>query len=114
MKHCPQCKRTYSDDSLRFCLDDGSVLARDPNATLPYSPTTYDAVPPTEVLKSPAPSATLAISSSPRPESPGRAGATSNSSSPILTAGVISIAVLLLILTSVGVAFVYKYRKGPD
>lgn len=116
MKHCPQCKRTYRDDSLRFCLDDGTVLARDPNPTLPYGSTTYDAVPPTEVLKSPAssPRHTPAISSSPRPESPGRAGATSNSSSPVLTAGVISIAVLLLILTSVGLAFVYKYRKGPD
>ena len=72
MKHCPQCKRTYGDDSLRFCLDDGTVLARDPNATLPYGPTTYDAVPPTEALKSPTPLAghTPAISSSPPPESP--------------------------------------------
>ena len=116
MKFCPQCKRTYSDDSLRFCLDDGTVLARDPNATLPYGPATYDAVPPTEVFRSPASSArqTPTISSSLRPESQGGAGATSRSSNPILTAGVISIAVLLLILTAVGVAFVYKYRKGSD
>jgi hypothetical protein len=26
MKICPSCRRTYSDDSLNFCLDDGSVL----------------------------------------------------------------------------------------
>jgi hypothetical protein len=26
MKHCPQCKRTYADASLNFCLDDGSKL----------------------------------------------------------------------------------------
>jgi hypothetical protein len=26
MKHCPQCKRTYDDNSLNFCLDDGSDL----------------------------------------------------------------------------------------
>lgn len=26
MKTCPTCRRTYSDDGLNFCLDDGSVL----------------------------------------------------------------------------------------
>lgn len=26
MKRCPKCQRTYEDDSLNFCLDDGSVL----------------------------------------------------------------------------------------
>ncbi|MEO7509196.1 MAG: hypothetical protein ABIZ95_18255 [Pyrinomonadaceae bacterium] len=26
MKKCPQCQREYSDNSLRFCLDDGAVL----------------------------------------------------------------------------------------
>lgn len=26
MKKCPQCGRDYNDDSLRFCLDDGSEL----------------------------------------------------------------------------------------
>jgi tetratricopeptide (TPR) repeat protein len=35
MKHCPTCKRTYADDSLRFCLEDGSILSAsgDPQAT---------------------------------------------------------------------------------
>ena len=41
MKHCPQCDRTYDDDSLRFCLEDGALLERgaptlDPNATVLY------------------------------------------------------------------------------
>ena len=27
MKQCPQCRTTYTDDSLRFCLADGTVLA---------------------------------------------------------------------------------------
>jgi hypothetical protein len=27
MKICPQCRQTYSDDGLNFCLNDGSVLA---------------------------------------------------------------------------------------
>jgi tetratricopeptide (TPR) repeat protein len=35
MKSCPTCKRTYADDSLRFCLEDGSILSAsfDPQAT---------------------------------------------------------------------------------
>lgn len=43
MKDCPKCKRTYADDTLRFCLDDGSILSAsfDPQATQrmpgPYS-----------------------------------------------------------------------------
>jgi hypothetical protein len=27
MKRCPQCKRTYSDDTFSFCLADGSLLS---------------------------------------------------------------------------------------
>lgn len=42
MKHCPKCKREY-DDGLRFCLEDGTALARadvsprnaEPTAVLP-------------------------------------------------------------------------------
>jgi hypothetical protein len=42
MKRCPQCNRTYTDDALSFCLDDGSPLlstgapASDPGATVQY------------------------------------------------------------------------------
>src|ERR1041385_7544625 len=43
MKRCPQCNRTYSDDALSFCLDDGSPLVStaapssfDPSATVQY------------------------------------------------------------------------------
>ncbi len=43
MKHCPKCKREYDDDSLRFCLEDGTALTRlhvsqksaEPTAVLP-------------------------------------------------------------------------------
>ena len=40
MKRCPACKRVYTDETLRFCLDDGVALIReqasapDPYATL--------------------------------------------------------------------------------
>jgi hypothetical protein len=26
MKCCPKCKRTYSDDTISFCLEDGAIL----------------------------------------------------------------------------------------
>lgn len=36
MKHCQTCNRTYTDESLSYCLDDGSPLSAgpDPEATL--------------------------------------------------------------------------------
>jgi hypothetical protein len=33
LKRCPTCKRTYDDDTLSFCLEDGTPLTRDPSAT---------------------------------------------------------------------------------
>jgi hypothetical protein len=41
MKRCPECRRDYYDDSLLYCLDDGSALLdgpgsdRTPTAVLP-------------------------------------------------------------------------------
>ncbi len=35
MKICPQCNKTYSDDTLNFCLDDGSVLTRQDGSSSP-------------------------------------------------------------------------------
>lgn len=29
MKHCPQCNRTYTDETLNFCLEDGETLVSD-------------------------------------------------------------------------------------
>jgi len=51
MKRCPQCNRTYTDDALSFCLDDGSPLVSasapssfDPGATVQY-PQSRDTTP---------------------------------------------------------------------
>ena len=41
MKRCPQCDRTYADESISFCLADGQLLSpslRDAAATLPLTP----------------------------------------------------------------------------
>src|SRR5882672_6030416 len=40
MKSCPTCRRTYPDDSLAFCLMDGSVLSA------PYDPEATQRIPP--------------------------------------------------------------------
>jgi hypothetical protein len=52
MKRCPQCNRTYTDEALSFCLDDGSPLVSmaapssfDPSATVQY-PQGRDTSPP--------------------------------------------------------------------
>lgn len=40
MKQCPSCRRTYADDTLSFCLEDGSPLAPQtaPEITQRYTP----------------------------------------------------------------------------
>ncbi len=45
MKICPTCRRTYEDDGLNFCLEDGSVLTFSPR----------DAAEPTLVMNQPRP-----------------------------------------------------------
>lgn len=51
MKRCPQCNRTYADDALSFCLDDGAPLISasappyDSSATVQY-PQARDTTPP--------------------------------------------------------------------
>ncbi|MCA1589457.1 MAG: hypothetical protein LC734_03510, partial [Acidobacteria bacterium] len=32
MKRCPECRRDYYDDTLSFCLDDGSALLEGPSS----------------------------------------------------------------------------------
>lgn len=109
MKRCPKCNRAYEDETLRFCLEDGSPLfdARDSEA-----PAT-EILPArgTPTLRSTGP--TVPSYQSPgdvRPETP--AGRASN---PILTAGVIAIVLLLLALVAIVGVFVFRQSdKDPD
>ena len=61
MKRCPTCKRTYTDLSLNFCLEDGTPLTADappvdPNATIRYPSARATAEPPpTEIYQPPPP-----------------------------------------------------------
>jgi TonB family protein len=51
MKHCPTCNRTYTDESLNFCLADGAFLSAptDPQPTV-ASPTARSTESPTEII----------------------------------------------------------------
>jgi hypothetical protein len=71
MKRCPSCKRTYTDTSLNFCLEDGTPLvqdappAPDPNATVRYpAPRDTAEPPPTEIYR---PDTPVVTSPSPPP-----------------------------------------------
>src|SRR5881296_1704503 len=57
MKRCPQCRRRFSDDTLNFCLDDGSPLLPEPDSdpTLISPTVAAPPIPPwTEVPSSPS------------------------------------------------------------
>lgn len=47
MKVCPKCQKTYSDDNLNFCLDDGTVLTQQAQA--------QDSMPETVFMNPPRP-----------------------------------------------------------
>ena len=55
VKRCPTCQSTYTDETLAFCLSDGSTLERvakastphDPNATLVYPEANRSEIAPT-------------------------------------------------------------------
>ena len=52
MKSCPTCNRTYSDDSITFCLVDGSIHSApyEPDVTQPIRVARLTNPPPTEIL----------------------------------------------------------------
>jgi hypothetical protein len=62
MKRCPRCRRKYSDDTLNFCLDDGSTLIAEPDSERTLIAPTVAATTPARITSSPSQSST----SSPR------------------------------------------------
>ncbi len=72
MKSCPTCKRTYSDETLTFCLVDGSILSAPYNShqTLQI-PAARATEPATEILKTiPSPSDSPLLSTIQSPHAP--------------------------------------------
>ena len=73
MKRCPVCNKSYVDDTLSFCINDGTVLVRDSSSKLESQPTTIlSEPPPTVVMRPPLPTDNMPRStpSSPAPPQP--------------------------------------------
>ncbi len=108
MKTCPKCRRTYEDETLRFCLEDGSPLfdTRDSEA------------PATEILPARG-MPTLKSSGPATPTYPSGNAAnferppTRNSNS-ILTVGVVVIALLLFALVAIAGVFLFRQKSDKD
>lgn len=111
MKICPKCNRKYEDNSLRFCLEDGSALA---------APVTRRGdPPPTEILPVPRVQPTQKSSAGPTvPSYPNfaepRPATGETRSNPILTGGVIAIVVLLVALVGIAAFFVFRQTGGTQ
>ncbi len=113
MKLCPTCQRTYEDDALRFCLEDGTALvsaegsAYDPGATIkiPAARVTRDA--PTEVMGEEQPAPTPAPRAAPEYGTPAPAARKSSAAPWILGAAVV------LGLSAIAVAFIMS-RGGAN
>jgi len=134
MKRCPTCQRTYTDDSLRFCLQDGTLLlgasdasaSFDPSATLqlPASAPGRDEPPPTEVLGShtlpisvPAPTATTP---QPRATAPDAQAFAPTASPPkpqntgLIVGLTVTVVILLLALGGVGAWVLLRDDQGKE
>ena len=98
MKRCPKCGRSYDDETLRFCLDDGSSLLSALDSEAPATEIIQSPVPPT--IKSSGPTLPSYLSGNTETLKPRQ-----NS---LLTAGVIAIALLLLALVGIAAFFVIR------
>src|SRR5688572_13462209 len=108
MKRCPKCHRAYEDDTLRFCLEDGSPLfdARDSDARA----TEILPARGTPTLRSTGPTVpSYQAVSGPSPEI--REPRTSN---PILTVGVVAIVLLLFALVAIAGFFVFRQSRETE
>lgn len=67
MKVCPTCNRSYSDDTISFCLEDGTVLSAASNAqpTQPYPPSRHTEPPATQIMPPSPPSAATILAPPP-------------------------------------------------
>src|SRR5689334_7227914 len=106
MKTCPKCPRTYEDETLGFCLEDGSPLFDGRDSAAPAAETVPARGPPT--LKSSGP----ATPTFPSGNAANFDRTPSRSSHSILTVGVVAIAVLLLAL--VALAGLFLFRQNAD
>jgi hypothetical protein len=101
MKRCPKCQRSYNDDTLRFCLEDGTALAKIIREVDPPPTAILSREPPTQKSSAPTIPSYPNLNVAP-------AAAPARQSNSILTAGVIVIALLLLALVGIAAFYVIK------
>src|SRR3954463_11078026 len=107
MKRCPKCNRQYPDDSLKFCLEDGTSLV-----------STRDAEPPpTEVLPPPRQTATPSeptLVAYSRPEFARVPAVETRRTHPIVIAGVVAIVLLLTTLVAIAAIYVIQHSGNTN
>lgn len=107
MKSCPTCNRTYPDDTLAFCLVDGSVLSApyDPGKPGQAASAPGGNRQPTEVL-TPSLQSTISAQHPPEPLAQRRAGtSTERRGNKLLLFGIV--AAVLVIVVLVGLYFLW-------
>lgn len=129
MKSCPTCNSTYTNDALRFCLQDGATLVHVDDVPYPSNPPSSGgdetlisgASPATDIVDlraaqtirtPPAPPTAIAQQFNRRstreeaePDTPRK------SMSPALIASITAILVLLLVLVGIGIALLFRGRS---
>ena len=109
MKRCPKCNRQYPDDSLRFCLDDGTPLAGPAREAEP---------PPTEILPPPRetfqPSEPTIPSYSHRDDVRLPPQVEVRRTHPIVIAGVVAIVLLLTALVAIAGLYVVQHSGNAN
>ena len=94
MKRCPKCDKSYSDDTLNFCLDDGSSLSLGPGSE------------PTLISQTPT------VAFTPRPTVAAHASAPKRS--PFRWILFVAIIVLAVLLGGGAVAVLYNLNRSPS
>ena len=108
MKRCPKCNREFTDDSLRFCLEDGTPLisvSREPPPPTEMLPPSLQPTRASAEKTIPSYSREPAFVPSPPP-----AGRTH----PIVIAGVIAMVLLLVVLVALVAIYVIQHSGSPN
>ena len=116
MKRCKKCNQAYEDDSLSFCLEDGTVLVResekplDPPATLLYPSTEpTQVIPPANISRdTPSGRSTQTDDVSPTYTRRMRVDGSSNR---VLTGAVVVIGLVLLGIAAILVIFLWRQMR---
>lgn len=112
MKICPSCRKTYEDESLVFCLEDGTRLIREPAAY--DSNATWNLPPPGPTVASPRPATPTAQSTiTSRPEQFQKRGA-DGSGIDSRRSALPWVFAIVLVLGASGVLIAWFMTRGPS